>query len=952
VAKSNIVTAEPMPGEADMKEEFINGLKPRILGQLVNTVFDKMKLAGEAGSLLKIEEEIKDVVAEAKAQWLRGPRLAQQLFFPGMGGQKPTQQEFQFDFKGVDVEGFWEQAEDRILDALKRYSEEAENGRAVPRRLFADDAAQGFAFIDLCRKKYDVILMNPPFGLGSKDSEKYLNSRYESSGASEVCATFYSRALEWLHDDSFFGAISSRTFNYLYSLKDWRCEVGFAKSTLVYWIDLGQGILDDALNETAAYVVLKGRKQKYLSRFGMYHREKDKKKAIQSFIENGSGSHLRFLTDFENLPDKPLCYWVSNSFVRSLPRLNTFGDDIAEVQMGLAPRDEFRFSRLWVEVAPKEIGKNLEWQPYAKGGELSPYYSDVELVLRGYNDLSEIKASLNQKYPYLRGNLSWVLHPENNYFDAGLTFGQRTTFLRVSVLPRGSYFSVAGKGIFGKKINNAALLQLINTPSCQYLISLRRERLELDPQFQEGDVARMPWPDIPEDSICEMEHNGIENTDLVRKIATYDEVDHLFIRHIDSDEVSSARVRAEQTIELNERTADLSFSNHLGLDEQDREFIQQEILPRWFSRSTANWFAAGKADHVQYVVGIIFGRWDVRIAIDSSLAPKPGNPFDLLPVCPPGMLVGSDGLPAESGKIACREWLRARPDVNSLPPKGVVNKTIISDDEYPLRISWNGILVDDPGGINGWFPKGTPQPHRDDIVRRSYEVLDLLWKDKAKDVAEKACDILGVSDLRDYFRKPAKFFQDHLNRYTKSRRKSPIYWPLSTASGSYTIWIYYHRLNGQTLYAAVNKYIEPKIDEIERGVIHVENELKDASGGEAIRLRDRLKEAQIFLGELRSLRGELLGITELPYKPDLNDGVIINAAPLTGLFNLRSWANDTKKIWDKLKKGDYDWAHLAFTIWPDRVRSVCKKDRSIAIAHGLEELCEVEAPKTKKRKKP
>jgi hypothetical protein len=34
------------------------------------------------------------------------------------------------------------------------------------------------------------------------------------------------------------------------------------------------------------------------------------------------------------------------------------------------------------------------------------------------------------------------------------------------------------------------------------------------------------------------------------------------------------------------------------------------------------------------------------------------------------------------------------------------------------------------------------------------------------------------------------------------------------------------------------------------------------------------------------------------------------------------------------------------------VRDVCKKDRSIAIAHGLEELCEVEAPKTKKRKKP
>jgi hypothetical protein len=42
---------------------------------------------------------------------------------------------------------------------------------------------------------------------------------------------------------------------------------------------------------------------------------------------------------------------------------------------------------------------------------------------------------------------------------------------------------------------------------------------------------------------------------------------------------------------------------------------------------------------------------------------------------------------------------------------------------------------------------------------------------------------------------------------------------------------------------------------------------------------------------------------------------------------------------------------LAYTLWPDRVREVCKHDRSIAIAHGLEELCEVEVPAAKKRRK-
>ena len=33
------------------------------------------------------------------------------------------------------------------------------------------------------------------------------------------------------------------------------------------------------------------------------------------------------------------------------------------------------------------------------------------------------------------------------------------------------------------------------------------------------------------------------------------------------------------------------------------------------------------------------------------------------------------------------------------------------------------------------------------------------------------------------------------------------------------------------------------------------------------------------------------------------------------------------------------------------MREVCKKDRSIAIAHGLEDICEVKAPEAKKKGK-
>ena len=83
------------------------------------------------------------------------------------------------------------------------------------------------------------------------------------------------------------------------------------------------------------------------------------------------------------------------------------------------------------------------------------------------------------------------------------------------------------------------------------------------------------------------------------------------------------------------------------------------------------------------------------------------------------------------------------------------------------------------------------------------------------------------------------------------------------------------------------------------------------------------------------------------YQPNLDDGVSINAAPLHRLFRLPKWAKDTREVWQKLERGDHDWAHLAYSIWPERVREKCRRDRSLAIAHGLEELYGVPPERTR-----
>jgi hypothetical protein len=989
VAKSNIVTAEPMPGEADMKEEFINGLKPRILGQLVNTVFDKMKLAGEAGSLLKIEKEIKDVVAEAKAQWLRGPRPAQQLFFPGMGGQKPTQQEFQFDFKGVGVESFWEQAEDRILDALKRYSEEAENGRAMPRRLFADDAARGFAFIDLCQKKYDVILMNPPFGASSRESKEYIEDRYPHTKG-DVLANFIERTLHLTTSHGRVGAISSRTPFFLGSFEGLRSKI-FGKIGHVRLLaDLGEGVLE-AMVETAIYVLTKKQRGEPESLFFRLLIESDKGELLKRLTEvflRGAISSKTFIINpqhFESLPDKPYAYWISKSTIETLGKFPRIDGHKGSIRVGLQTGEDFRHLRLLWEIPNRKLVPYLPvlrgadsnivqqcinqlenlgmWIPFSKTDKASPWFSPITLAVNWFRSGHEIKNFTNSK-----GKLKSRPQNESFYFRPGFSYMLRSTRLIPYLVPSGVMPTAGRSQVFPERGEEYALLgicasnigsalarcnggkfawpvfqasQIQALPSCNFSdeivqllkkhiaseVDKRRAVIERYEPYQEFSTPAWLHPVKHGEAVWDL--YSLLGRDLENKISEAFGLDMVQLSELESDICEAISIRGRKEDNESENVIDDS-----DIDEQ--EFLVELISEKPEEKAIGLFM---------YALGVVFGRWDIRFAIDPSLVPKLSDPFDPLPACPPGMLVGPDGLPAEPNSIVSERWLRARPNINTLPPEGTVNKTIICDSDYPFRIAWKGILVDDPGF------KGT-QPHRDDIVSRVREVLDVLWKDKAHEIEQEVCDILGVSDLRDYFRKPAKFFQDHLKRYSKSRRKAPIYWPLSTASGSYTIWIYYHRLTDQTLYTAVNKYVEPKISEIERGLAQIEDELKAASGGDATRLRDRLNETQTFLGELRDLREELLRIAALPYKPDLNDGVIINATPLTGLFNLRSWANDTKKIWDKLKKGDHDWAHLAYTIWPDRVRDVCKKDRSIAIAHGLEDLCEVETPKTKKRKKP
>jgi hypothetical protein len=179
------------------------------------------------------------------------------------------------------------------------------------------------------------------------------------------------------------------------------------------------------------------------------------------------------------------------------------------------------------------------------------------------------------------------------------------------------------------------------------------------------------------------------------------------------------------------------------------------------------------------------------------------------------------------------------------------------------------------------------------------------------------------------------FFDHHLKTYSKTRRKAPILWPLGTRSGSYLVWLYAHRVTPDSLFQVLHDIVAPKVALEDQRL----TQLRQAAGPSPTASQRREIDKQAgFVDELREFAEKIETVAPL-WAPDLNDGIVIVLAPIWQLFaHHKAWSRELKSHWAKLSAGDYDWAQLAMHLWPERVIPKCATDRSLAIAHDLEDV--------------
>lgn len=781
----------------------------------------------------------------------------------------------------------WQQAELRLREALTEFAQAAQS--TYQGRLFAQDALQGLHLIDLCRTSFDVVVMNPPFGAPTASTYTLIRECYRGSH-NDIYASFVARATE-LAPKGYVGCISSRSFLLSPRLEHYRVNIVLPRLTVL--ADLGWGVMDDALVEAAAYV-LHGHGSDAFEALDL-RKKPGARDALLVASHANENAIVCMKSWFTALPQGKLLYSAPSEVRELLSDPIQFEPAGGTAREGMKSFDNFRFIRLSWEIPENAVGVGNKWTPFNKGGEFSFFYSDFHLLLNWSKDGAELR----QINLAMNGSTAQVRQASDYWYRPGVTYSKRSSRgFSARALPEGMIFTSNGPAILPEQdISPEYLLGWVNSKPIRAIIHLQSNASD----YSTGALKRLPWR-APSPRTEEKVKSSVSAA--IQSIIEYkcraNETSPWFIAPIFSGDVAASLNELQRLRLLAQKSTDVV------LDETSVEICSvygvrdiewaDDILEKGSDSGDDEALDDESDDEPEESISTEF----VRDLIFSYAIGVAFGRFDVRQAAVRGPL------PFTPKPFA------------SLPKKA---PGMLSEGVEPFHCH-SGILVDDQG-----------HPH--DLVRLVEEVLAHVQS--------------SVPDgVRRWLQK--EFFAVHLLRYSKSRRKAPIYWPLSTASGSYTLWVYYPSLNNQTLFTAVNDLLDGpngKLTQVSRECA----ELRAKGSG---RSRDEEKQyemLQTFEQELTDLRDTLLKIAPT-YQPSHDDGVQITAAPLWPLFRHKPWQKVLKDTWTKLEKGDYDWAHLAMAYWPERVREKCKTDKSLAIAHGLEDLyVEPEAAPKKTRGK-
>jgi hypothetical protein len=689
--------------------------------------------------------------------------------------------------------------------------------------------------------------------------------------------------------------------------------------------DLGLGVMEQAMVEACAYVLRDPgpASDGTLTAISVLHatdRPGTLSRAIADHrrgVQQSTVVQLQ-ISRIQAIPGSRVAYWAGDVLGAIFERLQPLELESTGVvvRRGLQTGDDFRFLRLDWEVVNDETSRR-RWVPFAKGGPYRPYLPESHMLADWQGDGGAITAFAGSVVP-----------SSQLYFQPGVTWTRRTASnFAPRLLPGGMIFGDKGPGVMGGEPDwHVAYLNSRVARVCVETMVAAGETTtsgSASRSYDTGLVGLLPTPayestlDAPLgalwESLLAYARYAAWRDEPLRSFvfdpSSLTGVDgsmvSSFFAALEGEEVLAASHVIEAADELDARIVQV-VSRQAEVDGAALEEVLDGAVGPALSRNSTS------VDE-----GVITRYWgmDIEKVIDECISRYGGSrnvahltfrahrrleviahALGASPRAIHQVVVeaGTSSPEFRAGLAECLlSWVVGQ--VFGLMDRSVESRDLADLFHLPERRARSNaapdLLLDQMG-------------HPLDLTDRFLRIV--VQADLGGAVEYSLRSVARGRSARSYVTRD--FFKQHLSTYSMSRRRAPIYWQLQVPSKAWGVWLYYPRLSREMLFAVV-KETEQRQRLAQQQIAHLERAAETGgSGRKASELSVELDAERRLAVELETFRAEADRIANLGWTPDLDDGAVLNAAPLAGL--LPAW-KDAPIYRQELRAGKHSWSSVA-----------------------------------------
>jgi len=901
ITKMNLVCADARITDGKVRKVFLERFAgdPE-LQRIFAKIFEDLEYTYEVGSLLKVREPFERLFERRKRegdmQAVLLPRIEGQTAISEGGkleGQAKLDLKVVEDRKVSQVIAVpREVALEQMLNALIEFEREALEKRDMGTLLFATEAEKSVGLMGLLSEKYDVVLMNPPYGDMSLRAKKYLESHFPRTHYN-LYAAFIEQAVDLAQINGFVGMLTSWTFMFLRSFSKIRTEILYNISAPELLLEFGIGILDGSTVRTAATVLRRISEAKSFKRLdccfcNLASVSRDGKTdsfhaSLQKYISKGESAnwYLANFREFINTPRMAYAYWAPSNVLELFAKYPPLDRDvakrqaspkIADVKQGLATADNDRFLRYFWECQVHKLGRSNKWVPLAKSEEYSNFYMSMYHVINWENNGEEIKdfekSVIRGEHLYFREGLTWTAVTQTN-------LGRRHSYL-----PPNCIFEVAAQGIFPKFSSTLwTMLSLLNSALVHFLMVCQ----QLERHWHVGYMAAIPWSTKAQksNSLGSYAH---EAHDLVREWDTGNEISPIFIK--------PWLLQVLKSFDERERP----LTGH--------PFAKTFCWSDWGSLNQIRSIIGNKEMEIRDLAILAIKREEQKKKrLQELLNQIDTEVYNLYEISEEDRKIIERELPLRAGEVPL---LEEQEEIEGALEEGRI-EAVLNEEER---------VKDHVARLVSFYVKGTLESDPDGIMPL-HELVQQVRKKLAHDFGEDQIDakekeiqkILG-RNLEEWV--VTGYFDFHVNLY----KRRPIFWHLTSSNfstirgsqGAINIFLHCHKLDRDTIPKILTNYLKPELETTKWKTERLKRELQQArdqgNRTKERELSDQLENAVSLLEELEGFQKALETVhnprpdkTKLPknptwvqqkiaevrdngYNPVIDYGVRVNIEPL------------------------------------------------------------------------